>query len=514
MKRVSLPMRRFRLEDYPNLAPDSIGRIVPVGYGAILGAVPVEIDTAIHRYKILDQAVQEITQLRKVDGTVLVKNTHYQEYLTSGEFRLTYNAFLHSGITYYLAICGDYPISDSAYLELGQNYNQYADGRDYTVDANGVWSTGTPGNSLRFQIYGRLTPTSDEVVIATNITDTSTWSIYLRDSDGHTRIGQSFKLSVSTTPPNAPYYPTRIRLLGGAKTSPAPSGNIWAVLYQGINPDDIYAALSAAAVASGFNDDFNLTITGWDEMPDIECDVKAPGTELTKIADILPDVIGPVMGKDPDILDATSLANLASLKTQALGIYLNEEIEFGDFVAKLEAGQMWKLIPKQDGTYMTIVAEVGEPANTPHFRDHHFLSFKMELDSSKVRHIANVFYAEDSIIKDFYAVQKTSDIARFFHMNEQTINIETYLAEFADADPLAMAYLARYESLIITVVFEVHGWALDLLPFRDKVKLTRKRAPYIGGCLDGVLFRIVKLVKTPENNIVEITACIWGNSAT
>ena len=68
------------------------------------------------------------------------------------------------------------------------------------------------------------------------------------------------------------------------------------------------------------------------------------------------------------------------------------------------------------------------------------------------------------------------------------------IAPVTTAELLAPVQRMRYK-------LEVYDWA-------------HLRAAYAGGTLAGVLFRIVKLVKRPENNSVQITACVWGNSAT
>jgi hypothetical protein len=65
-----------------------------------------------------------------------------------------------------------------------------------------------------------------------------------------------------------------------------------------------------------------------------------------------------------------------------------------------------------------------------------------------------------------------------------------------------------YETPPLMCEFEVHGYGLDLIPGRDKVKLTRTRALYSGGALDAVLFRILKLIKKPGTSTVVVTAIL------
>jgi len=244
------------------------------------------------------------------------------------------------------------------------------------------------------------------------------------------------------------------------------------------------------------------------------CDVKSPDPELNRSATIIPNLIENVMGKATGLLDATELANLATDRTQVLKMFIDHETTFGDVLGKLEAGQLWKWIRLNDGTYGTVVGEAGEPANTPHFRDQDFLSFKMELDQDDITQAVTVLYDEDPVVGDFKSASASSDVAKFFYMREDSMEVETFLSSGTDAATLAADYLARFEVPIITAIFEVHAKGIELLPWRDKVKLTRTRAAYAGGTLAGVLFRIVKMVKKPETNAVEITACVWGNSPT
>jgi hypothetical protein len=63
-----------------------------------------------------------------------------------------------------------------------------------------------------------------------------------------------------------------------------------------------------------------------------------------------------------------------------------------------------------------------------------------------------------------------------------------------------------YETPPLMVELEVHGYGLDLIAGRDKVKLTRTRALYAGGALPAVLFRIQDLQKRPGTSTTVFTA--------
>jgi hypothetical protein len=507
MLRINLPRRRYNTSDYPYVSTANIGHVIPIGYGTFTDLVPIEINTNTHRYKIVDHAIATLSRVATATKDPLILDTDYFECLTVGEFRLNTNCKLIAGTTYYFSVSADYAIGTD-YIGMGQNFDLYADGVSYSVNGSSAWAPTV--NALRFCLWGKQTIGGAEEIVASNTTDDEeTAALDLRDAAARTKVGQSFKVTVSS-------YPSKIHFYGITKTVTPPVGNVWVTLYEEVSPESTIGVLSeektvlqitGGEVELAFNDSYTAG-------EPTECDIVTHSPAVEHIADLLPDVIEHIMGKNPAILDATALANLATDRTQHVELHLADTITFGEFLAKLEAGQMWKLIPKQDGTYLTEVYEAGEPANTPHFRDDDFLSFKMELDVGSIKQAVTVFYNQDEVVGDFAAVQVSSQIARFFYMNESELEVETYLKDLADADALADSYLARFEVPIIRIVFEVHGWAVDLLPGRDKVKITRTRAAYAGGTLSGVLFRIEKLVKRPETNTVEITAAVWGNSAT
>lgn len=508
MKRTSIPRRRYGTDDYPLMEESAIGRVIPVGYGTYTALLPTQINTYTRRYKVMDQAIVSLVIRDSETSEELAEGTDYYEFLATAEFRLSLNCRLVEGETYYFAINADYTINGTNYIQIGQNYDQYVDGVSYTINGSAAWAPTI--NALRFQIWGRPAAGEAESSIASNtVDDEETGPLNLRDTTSSTRVGQAFI-------PSESYLLSKIHFYGISQTVTPPTGNIWVTVYEAINSEvEIGIPSEEKTVAQISVGEIEMAFVGGDEdPPELECDIVTHSPAIDQVADILPDVIENILGKNPAILDATELANLATDRTEPLEVFFNEEIEFGDFVGKLEAGQIWKLVPLQDATYGTVVYEAGEPGNTPHFRDYDFLSFRMEWNIEALRQTFNVFYAEDPIIGDYSAVQKASDVARFFYMNEQSMDVETYLRDLADADALAEAYRALYEVPILTVTFEVHGWALDLLPGRDKVKLTRERAAYAGGSLAGVLFRIVKLVKKPESNRVEITAAVWANSPT
>lgn len=505
MKHTTLPLRRYNTTDYPNLDTEAIGAIIPIAYGTIEGITPTQINTATRKFKAVDHAVEEFTEIRSAQKNPMIEDLDYTTDIANGEFTLIFNTKITVPGTYYFAIEADYAQSGSNYFGLSQADGQYADGRSYEIDSGDTWVGAGATDDLIFTVWGKLSPSGSEVAVVSNDVTPDSSELGLNDSEPRTKIGQSFYMGASPT-----YYISKITVKGtihGTLTGK----NLRARIYSDMAGTQVGNASEWVTVA----ETTDITFAESNEDLELTCDIKAPGTEYDQVADILPHTIETIMGKSAGLLDATELANLATDRTETLRIWLgNETIEFGDFVAKLEAGQLWKLVPLGDGTYGTIVPEAGEPGNLLTLRDHDYLSFRMEIDQSEVYKNIDVFYAEDPLIGDYLATRSSSDIASFFYMNESTHEVETYLLDGDEAEALAEAYLERFEVPIIKAVFEVHAKGVELRPWRDKVKLYRERAAYGSGSLDGVLFRIIKLVKKPESNRVEITAAIWGNSAT
>lgn len=505
MKHTSLPRRRLNTADYPNVDTDYIGKLIPVGYGTLADLVPVQIDTSTRKFKILDHAIEELTEVRSATKDPLVEDLDYTADLANGEFTLIFNVKITTPGTYYFAIESDYDISGTNYFGLSQADGQYADGRSYEIDSGDTWVGAGPTDDLVFTVWGKTSPSAGEVAVVSNDVTPDASELGLKDAAARTKIGQSFYMGTSPT-----YYITKITVKGTIHGS-LTGKNLRARIYSDTAGTQVGNASEWIAVA----ETTDITFAECNENTELTCDVKAPGTEYDQVADILPHMLETVMGKASGLLDSTELANLATDKTQQLRVLLKDTaIEFGDFVAKLEAGQIWKLVPFPSDTYGTIVPETGEPGNLLTLRDHDFLSFRMEVDIGEMMQAVNIDFAEDLVTGEFLKASASSDVARFFYLNESAHDVETFLLNRTDADALAAAYLARFEVPIIRAVFEIHAKGAELLPWRDKVKLYRERAAYGSGSLDGVLFRIVKLIKKPESNRVEITAAIWGNSAT
>ena len=494
---------------YPNLDDNFDGMPVRIAIGDIHNIVPVCIDTAAQVYQICGHAIHDVTEVRDAkEGTVLTISTDYT--LNAGKNEITFlgTPLLAATTVYYLALEADYAVS-------GTNHEHYAKvdqgggtGGFYTINAGGVWNADT-AHHLKAIIYGKESLGGTERAYIWTGTGTAGWAgVGLRDHADRTRLGQKF-----TTGSKA-FYITRVRLY--PSKSGTPTGNIYASILSDIT--------TGAEVQVGCDSQlmpipstYKVSKIAWPQratdsglIVDIEGAEEVGGSNpITTVSETLKYLTQTVLGKPAALLDATYLADLATDRTQTVKLNLDYETEVGAVIGTLETGQLWKLVPLLDGTYGTVVYEAGEPANTPHFRDEDYLSFRMWQDYGAVRSKVVIKYDRGADnTQEYKTEQASSDIARFFYLNEETLEVETFLRASAGATWLAGALGAMYEQPPIMVEFEVHGWGLDLIPGRDKVKLTRTRAMYAGGTLSAVLFRILRLQKKPGTSTTVITAIL------
>lgn len=497
---ILVPKNHFLAANYPDMEDYILGLPIPIGWGNIHDIVPFCVDTDDLVFKIQDQHIQDITEIRS-RGIPLSAGSYTPD-LAVAEFTLSGTPFIVEGYVYYFAISGDNPINGTDYLTLITN-TQNAGQQAYSINGADLWSA-IAGRQLFFVIYGKERLDLDEKVILVS------WgvpfgTVALRDAAARTRIGCSF--TAPTAVRGSGYFVTNIRLYFLAPATGTPTGNIFVTLFRGINPDVQQGIQGdAIAISDPSVNIYNLTFPQEGLGSDLSCDVESPYPMLTNGADILDDLFTSILGKDPAILDAALLAQLRTKRNQELKIFIDREMNVGDFIGKMEASLLWKFLPLQDGTYGTIVFEPGTPAGTRHFRDEDFLSFRMERDLSVVRNIVRVKFDENPATQEFKIEEARSDMARLFYSNEESIEIETWLKDDPDALDLANAYSYFCQEPQVKVIFEVHATGLDLLPGRDKVLLTRSRAAWTGGSLSGKLFRIMRIIKRPITNTAEITA--------
>jgi len=235
-------------------------------------------------------------------------------------------------------------------------------------------------------------------------------------------------------------------------------------------------------------------------VEDVKVDVTG---EFIKIDDILDDILQNELGVAAGDIDAVALAALGVAKTQDLRIYQDKEKTFGQIVEKLEAGQLWKFIPKLDGTYTFVVYAAG--AADLALYDENFLSFISYRDLSSVRQRIKVKYKEDASDQTWKISEDTSDVAKYVYKNEEMLEVETFLVDAADADALVVAYLTLLENPARIIEFEIQGLGFDLIPI-NKVEITRARGDNTGGAFDAVKFRILEITKKLANNVTKIKA--------
>ncbi len=500
MFNILVPKNHFLHADYPDMEENILGLPIPIGWGNIHDIVPFCVDTAGLVFKIVDQSIEDIVEIRS-RGIPLSAGS-FTEDLAVAEFTLKGTPYIVEGYTYYFSISGDYTIDGANYLRA-MSATIHASQQAYEIDGSDLWSAHA-GRQLFFAIYGKERLDLDEKLILASF-GMPTGTISLRDAAARTRIGCSFV--APTADRGFGYFVTKIRVFLSAPSAGTPAGNIWATLFSGINPDaQIGMQGDAVEITDPSVGSYMLTMPQDGEDSDLLVDIESPNPKLVYGADILKDLFVSILGKPLAILEPTSLANLLALRTQELKVFVDRDMAVGDFIGKMEASLLWKFLPLQDGTYGAIVFEPGEPAGTPHFRDEDFLSFKIERDLTVVRNIVRIKYDENPATSEFKTAEATSDFARLFYSNEESIEVETWLRHDVDAEDLADDYSYFFQEPQVRIVFEVHGAGLNLLPGRDKVKITRSRAAWSGGSINGELFRIMRVTKRLATNTAEIMA--------
>ncbi len=514
MLNTIIPKTRYNSTTYPNIEAEANrvdGAPIPIAIGDIHNVMPVCIDTIAQTFKLAGHAIDTINAVRAGADT-LVLNTDYTVDLANGELTIVSTPKVVANTTYYILFESDIAIDGANYYAFEENLGHYHpkvgaefDGeRFWTIDGSDNWSDS--GRGLYFDVMGKTSLDGDEEYLVqryskVNFTKTGHWDAgaLFRQAAGNTKVAQQF-----TTPATGgPWYVNRIRVgltaVGALATARITNVSILSAAKAQIGAKSI--RYEDPAGAGNFPQRSEVT--------EIQCDLQGAekaGAMIDTVADAVEYLVGTTLAKSATLLDATGLADLAAARTQKVKLYLDKEQPFGDQVlGKLEAGQLWKLPQQLDGTYKPIVYAAGEPANTPHFHDEDYITFRMWQDYSSVRQVVKVRYDEDAGNQEFKVSEVSSDYARFFYLNEEQLEIETYLAASAGAAWCAGEYSGMYETPPLMAEFEVHGYGLDLIPGRDKVKLTRTRAAYAGGTLSAVLFRILRLQKKPGTSTTVIT---------
>lgn len=493
--------------EYPDLEDRADGALVPIAYGDLHGVIPVAIDNVyVHHpltYKVAGHAIHAIDTVWNGDES-LAPGTGYSTDLALAEFTLISTPYLEANTTYYFVVEADYPVNATNYVNLVKTATAgYAGGQVFTIDAGGTW---TPvAADLFFMILGKSTLAGQSV----RLIDTRSYlrgaGIGLRSSAAQTRIAQSFATGAS------PFYLTSVSIWTTNKGT-FPSGNFRIAILSAYNPAEVQVGqksritpIDSSVTWAAYSVYFPLH----SEASNLTCEIEGAekaGTPIKDGADMLEDLVVNRIGKSSSILEPTALANLKAERAAEIAAYIDRDITFGEIVGKLESSLLFKFVPLHDGTYATIVYEA-DAGTAPHFFDEHFLSFSMRHDFSALKNIVKIKYDENPGNNEFKVAEASSYAVLFVYGTGETLEVETYLKRHADATALAADYLAMYETPPLEVTFEVRGYGLDLIPGRDKVRITRTRAAYAGGAISGILFRIVQITKKPATASTEIV-CI------
>ncbi len=513
MLNTIIPKTRYNTTDYPNLETDANradGAPIQIAIGDIHNITPVCINTVAQTFKVAGHAIDAVDAVRSGAET-LTLTTDYTVDLANGQITMTSTPKVDANTTYYILFESDIAIDGANYLVFEENLGHYHpvtgaefDGeRLWYINGADVWAD--TGRGLYYDVYGKTSLDGEEEVLVQRyskkyFTKTGHWDAgaLFRQAAAQTKVAQQF-----TTPATGgPWYITRVLVNMTA---------VGALASTRITTASILNAAKAPVGAKSIRyDDPNGAgaFPQRSEVTEIQCDIQGAekaGAMIDTVADALEYLVGTVLGKSATLLDATGLAALAAARTQKVKLFLDEGQEFQQILGKLESGQLWKLVQLLDSTYQPTVYAAGEPANTPHFKDEDYLSFKMWQDYSSVRQTVRVKYDQDAGDQSLFKSESvSSDYAHLFYLNEETLETETYLAAQAGATWLAGALSAMYAQPPLFAEFEVHGYGLDLIPGRDKVKLTRTRAAYAGGTLSAVLFRILRLQKRPATSTTVI----------
>jgi hypothetical protein len=506
---VKIPRKKFWIADYPKLDPNAEGRPIPLAWGKVSDVCPVCIDVDELTFKLYDnygRAMKAVDQVRDGKGNVLILNTDYTIDLNTATIQINGTPLLIANTTYYFSIEASNIINGTDYFRFAAyTENPYSGGQAYEIDGSDIWTPKT-GWDLSFAIYAREGSLSSNEFVLVSYTPSggiSDWA--LRDTSSRTRIGQSF-----TTPATGgPWYVSWI-LFWQMENIGTPSGLIKVKFFSAISPESQRGCESNSYEARLHEAPFAFPQRA--EASDIRVDfqaVKNPDTSLMEnVADILKDSYMTVMGGSESALDAAALAALKAARTEKLSVLIDDEIQYREFLDKLEAGQFFKFLPTLDWKFTTLYAASGEPGGTIHFRDEDFKSFRCFRKWSSVYQKIKVKYAENPTTNEWQTKQAESELAAYCYRVQRTLETETFFSEAADAQGCADTYSGLVDLPLRIIEFTTaSGKGFGLIPWQ-KIKVSRERADAPGGSLAGVLFRVLEISQNPISGEVKITAVL------
>ena len=254
---------------------------------------------------------------------------------------------------------------------------------------------------------------------------------------------------------------------------------------------------------------------------EIRCDIQGymnvDDSLMENVADVLKDIYVNIMGGSSAGINAADLSALKAARVQDVARYMTEEREFQAALEIFEAGHLFKFLPSLAGDFAVRCLASGEPAGTPHLKAAHIANFSMRRIWTNVFQVAKVKYYQDPSTGDWLVAEEKSAIANYLYNRQDSIEIETALKDAADGVQLAKDYLGTDggSSRKVNLQYPTRlaefdalaGYGFNLIPTM-KVKLTLPRADYPGGALNGVLFRLLEVLKDRENGSSHIVATL------
>jgi hypothetical protein len=532
MLNVIIPKSRFWTADYPNLEAGAEGRVIPRLYGTKAGIVPTCTDTNSGEYTIAAHGLHALTEVY-AGVELLTPTLDYDHVAGSATFILHNTPLLASGGIYYLSVEG-IDIDVANYLRIyaeptpGDMGGSQVLGEYYTINDAGAWAASGTGRSACLWLYYRAAlSSSDPPHPQTWLSPTG-----LPNNDDRfgniadrTRIGQRFRAQSIL---GGPGYLTAIRLWF-LKVG-LPTGAVRVRIFSAIAPEAQVGSASRLLWCSdpsgGDNSVFGSTNPSeffyqtdgsWSarEAGTTQIFVTAtgrytgvhPGTAVTNIADVIEDIMVDEMGVPAGALNAAAFAALAAAKTEEVSLYMDTEAAFQAYLETAEVGQRWRLIPNLSREFSPQWFDPAAPVDPLHLRDEDFITFRMYHDLDAVRQIVRIRYDHTPGGVDFNIVESESAHALFFYRNEETMEFDAYLKTAAEVQAISDEYSDILDRPPVMAVFEVWGHGYNLLPM-DRVKLTRRRAMFTGGALDGELFRIIRIHKRISSRTTEFLAVL------
>lgn len=506
MLNTKIPVNKYNTTTYPNLDPQYNGQCIAVLWGHKHGIVPVCVDTIAGTWKICDKtkagrdALDSIEEI-KADDIALVSGADFTPDLVNGEFALQASPYLAANTRYYFAFEAAYALSGvNNIYTAGSDADEGYDGDAYYINSADVWTIDPAGKSIGFNIYGKEAIDGAE--------ESQVWFSYvnpaaftLRDAEGHTRIGQSFMTGAHG------FYVTKLHIGWGRNGTP--DGTFSVKLYSAIAPEVRVGPDSSEEQVGTVDPALPIWHTWHLRGTPNKILIQATGPPnnggaMDQVGDIIEDAYENCLGGSVvnDFVGA-DFTSLKAVKTEQLGIYLDSEITFNEFIQTLEVGQLFKFLPTLTRKYTVKFGAAGD-TSVAHFYDEDFLSFKSKRNWKAIFGIIKLKWGEDPEKQEWATETHTSTIADYIYKNTETLTLETKLMAQADATVRAADYGTLLEYPVRTITFEVScGAGFSLMPM-DKVKITRRRGDNAGGSFNGVLFCILEVNK----NMVEGTALI------